>query len=379
MPHEKGSAGHLPFSGAHPRAGFDKKYGRGWNCVVGRSFGGYVTHEIKTYMYFTVVPSLFLVDPFAWAHVLDVEGASGLHRVDPGDQIWSRLSNCTKDTKPFLAVGKSAEGLGLGRLSRNRRVSIQQAGNLGAELWALLRNHLELPPPLLACFLDSLQPLPALLERRVDVALRLLEAGLDPEDRCLLLSKRQLRAHETIHGSWQIGPSLQHNLRDRICEVCGVLAFEDSLDMLKQRKVRRPFSLRRGLESSSWCGAHDLLNAISRGEACAFLRHGHVRTPLEQVLGDDAIARGKAQLGGVNAHAPSQGGNGILLHEAILRQARAFCGFLQHDELLSPLRKRRREALEALGTLLGLFARLTSSSSMRLCCRSSCRSSASRI
>lgn len=43
----------------HIRLGFDKQHpdkkdGKGWNCVVGRSFGAYVTHEIKTYVYFTV-------------------------------------------------------------------------------------------------------------------------------------------------------------------------------------------------------------------------------------------------------------------------------------------------------------------------------------
>lgn len=35
---------------SHIRANFDKSFGRGWNCVVGRSFGAFVTHEIKTYM-----------------------------------------------------------------------------------------------------------------------------------------------------------------------------------------------------------------------------------------------------------------------------------------------------------------------------------------
>lgn len=35
---------------------FDRDHEKGWNCVVGRSFGAYVTHEIKTYMYFSVQP-----------------------------------------------------------------------------------------------------------------------------------------------------------------------------------------------------------------------------------------------------------------------------------------------------------------------------------
>ncbi|CAK4078978.1 unnamed protein product [Aphanomyces euteiches] len=36
------------------RRNMEKEYGRGWNCVVGLSFGAYVTHEIKTYVYFSV-------------------------------------------------------------------------------------------------------------------------------------------------------------------------------------------------------------------------------------------------------------------------------------------------------------------------------------
>ncbi|CBJ48362.1 Dynein light chain [Ectocarpus siliculosus] len=43
------------------RKAFEKSYGRGWNVVVGRSFGAYVTHEIKTYMYFTVVPGVYVL------------------------------------------------------------------------------------------------------------------------------------------------------------------------------------------------------------------------------------------------------------------------------------------------------------------------------
>ncbi|CAM9479526.1 unnamed protein product [Ascophyllum nodosum] len=43
------------------RKAFEKAYGRGWNAVVGRSFGAYVTHEIKTYMYFTVVPGVYVL------------------------------------------------------------------------------------------------------------------------------------------------------------------------------------------------------------------------------------------------------------------------------------------------------------------------------
>ncbi|RLN50649.1 hypothetical protein BBJ28_00003957 [Nothophytophthora sp. Chile5] len=36
------------------RRNMEKEYGRGWNCIVGSSFGAYVTHEIKTYVYFSV-------------------------------------------------------------------------------------------------------------------------------------------------------------------------------------------------------------------------------------------------------------------------------------------------------------------------------------
>jgi dynein light chain LC8-type len=46
---------------AHIRAGFDKEFKKGWNVVVGKSFGAYVTHEIKTYMYFTVTPGVYIL------------------------------------------------------------------------------------------------------------------------------------------------------------------------------------------------------------------------------------------------------------------------------------------------------------------------------
>ena len=32
------------------RDDFNKLYGIGWNCVVGKAFGSYVTHEMKTYL-----------------------------------------------------------------------------------------------------------------------------------------------------------------------------------------------------------------------------------------------------------------------------------------------------------------------------------------
>lgn len=36
------------------RTAFDKHDPKGWSCVVGRSFGAFVTHKIKTYIYFQV-------------------------------------------------------------------------------------------------------------------------------------------------------------------------------------------------------------------------------------------------------------------------------------------------------------------------------------
>lgn len=43
------------------RKKFDSNHERGWNCIVGRSFGAFVTHEIKTYMYFTVQPGTYIL------------------------------------------------------------------------------------------------------------------------------------------------------------------------------------------------------------------------------------------------------------------------------------------------------------------------------
>ncbi|KAL1924574.1 uncharacterized protein VTP21DRAFT_4228 [Calcarisporiella thermophila] len=37
---------------AHIKREFDKKYGSTWHCIVGRSFGSYVTHETKHFIYF---------------------------------------------------------------------------------------------------------------------------------------------------------------------------------------------------------------------------------------------------------------------------------------------------------------------------------------
>lgn len=43
------------------RAHFDKEYGRPWSCIVGRSFGSYVTHRTKFYIYFSVVPGYYVL------------------------------------------------------------------------------------------------------------------------------------------------------------------------------------------------------------------------------------------------------------------------------------------------------------------------------
>ena len=43
------------------RKKFDRDHEKGWNCIVGRSFGAYVTHEIKTYIYFTVQPGTYVL------------------------------------------------------------------------------------------------------------------------------------------------------------------------------------------------------------------------------------------------------------------------------------------------------------------------------
>ena len=43
------------------RKKFDRDHDKGWNCIVGRSFGAYVTHEIKTYIYFSVHPGTYVL------------------------------------------------------------------------------------------------------------------------------------------------------------------------------------------------------------------------------------------------------------------------------------------------------------------------------
>ena len=38
----------------HIKETFDKEFGKHWNCVVGRNFGSFVTHRLKTYIFFSV-------------------------------------------------------------------------------------------------------------------------------------------------------------------------------------------------------------------------------------------------------------------------------------------------------------------------------------
>lgn len=45
----------------HIRKKFDRDHGKGWSCIVGRSFGSYVTHEIKRYMYYSVQPGTYIL------------------------------------------------------------------------------------------------------------------------------------------------------------------------------------------------------------------------------------------------------------------------------------------------------------------------------
>ncbi len=41
------------------RTAVDKELGgRGWNVIVGRSFGAHVTHKIRSYAYLSVVPGV---------------------------------------------------------------------------------------------------------------------------------------------------------------------------------------------------------------------------------------------------------------------------------------------------------------------------------
>eukprot|EP01088_Endostelium_zonatum_P014297 TRINITY_DN3083_c0_g1_i2.p1 TRINITY_DN3083_c0_g1~~TRINITY_DN3083_c0_g1_i2.p1 ORF type:complete len:101 (+),score=24.72 TRINITY_DN3083_c0_g1_i2:26-328(+) len=37
------------------KTAFDKRYGGTWHCVVGRSFGSFVTHESRSFVYFSIL------------------------------------------------------------------------------------------------------------------------------------------------------------------------------------------------------------------------------------------------------------------------------------------------------------------------------------
>ena len=39
---------------AYIKKEFDKKFSPTWHCIVGRSFGSYITHESKHFIYFYV-------------------------------------------------------------------------------------------------------------------------------------------------------------------------------------------------------------------------------------------------------------------------------------------------------------------------------------
>ncbi|KAK6773456.1 hypothetical protein RDI58_028694 [Solanum bulbocastanum] len=46
---------------AHIKKEFDKKYGGGWQCVVGSNFGCFFTHTKGTFIYFTLETLNFLI------------------------------------------------------------------------------------------------------------------------------------------------------------------------------------------------------------------------------------------------------------------------------------------------------------------------------
>ncbi|XP_055827178.1 uncharacterized protein LOC129895479 [Solanum dulcamara] len=46
---------------AHIKKEFDKKYGAGWQCVVGSKFGCFFTHTKGTFIYFTLETLNFLI------------------------------------------------------------------------------------------------------------------------------------------------------------------------------------------------------------------------------------------------------------------------------------------------------------------------------
>ncbi|MED6186292.1 hypothetical protein PIB30_065363 [Stylosanthes scabra] len=46
---------------AHIKKEFDTRYGSGWQCVVGSSFGCFFTHSKGTFIYFTLETLNFLI------------------------------------------------------------------------------------------------------------------------------------------------------------------------------------------------------------------------------------------------------------------------------------------------------------------------------
>ncbi|KAJ3686204.1 hypothetical protein LUZ61_015368 [Rhynchospora tenuis] len=46
---------------AHIKREFDKRYGPGWQCVVGSNFGCFFTHKEGTFIYFSLEKLCFLI------------------------------------------------------------------------------------------------------------------------------------------------------------------------------------------------------------------------------------------------------------------------------------------------------------------------------
>nr|GMC49947.1 dynein light chain LC6, flagellar outer arm-like [Ipomoea batatas] len=46
---------------AHIKKEFDKRYGNGWQCVVGTNFGCFFTHTKGSFIYFTLETLNFLI------------------------------------------------------------------------------------------------------------------------------------------------------------------------------------------------------------------------------------------------------------------------------------------------------------------------------
>ncbi|XP_057542461.1 uncharacterized protein LOC130820924 [Amaranthus tricolor] len=46
---------------AHIKKDFDKRYGGGWQCVVGYNFGCFFTHSKGTFIYFSLETLKFLI------------------------------------------------------------------------------------------------------------------------------------------------------------------------------------------------------------------------------------------------------------------------------------------------------------------------------